>query len=123
MLEPVELCNLIIEQIGGRAEAASGLETTAKIPARFSVGDLRGLTVLLTAGPTREALDPVRFISNRSTGQMGFAVAAAAAAVGARVVLISGPVGLKTPCGVNRIDVESALDMHAAVMSLSLIHI
>lgn len=117
MLEPVELCNLIIEQIGGRAEAASGLETTAKIPARFSVGDLRGLTVLLTAGPTREALDPVRFISNRSTGQMGFAVAAAAAAVGARVVLISGPVGLKTPCGVNRIDVESALDMHAAVMS------
>lgn len=117
MLEPVELCNLIIEQIGGRAEAASGLETTAQIPARFSVGDLRGLTVLLTAGPTREALDPVRFISNRSTGQMGFAVAAAAAAVGARVVLISGPVGLKTPCGVNRIDVESALDMHAAVMS------
>lgn len=117
MLEPVELCNLIIEQIGGRAEAASGLETTAQIPARFSVGDLRGLTVLLTAGPTREALDPVRFISNRSTGQMGFAVAAAAAAIGARVVLISGPVGLKTPCSVNRIDVESALDMHAAVMS------
>jgi phosphopantothenoylcysteine decarboxylase/phosphopantothenate--cysteine ligase len=74
------------------------------------------LTVLLTAGPTREALDPVRFISNRSTGRMGFAVAEAAAAAGARVVLISGPVTLKTPAGVERIDVESAVEMREAVM-------
>jgi phosphopantothenoylcysteine decarboxylase/phosphopantothenate--cysteine ligase len=74
------------------------------------------LTVLLTAGPTREALDPVRFISNRSTGRMGFAVAEAAALAGARVVLVSGPVSLKTPPGVERIDVESAVEMHEAVM-------
>ena len=118
MLEPVELCSLVIEQIGRRAQvSASETETTAPGLATLSVGDLRGLTVLLTAGPTREALDPVRFISNRSTGQMGFAVAAAAAAAGARVTLISGPVGLETPRGVDRIDVESALDMHKMVMS------
>ncbi len=72
--------------------------------------------MLLTAGPTREALDPVRFISNRSTGRMGFAVAEAAALAGARVVLVSGPVSLKTPPGVERIDVESAVEMHEAVM-------
>lgn len=118
MLEPIELCNLVIKQIGIRAEtAASKLDTTIPPPAPLIAGDLRGLTVLLTAGPTREALDPVRFITNRSTGQMGFAVAAAAAAAGARVTLISGPVGLKTPCGVDRIDVETALDMHKMVMS------
>jgi len=118
MLEPVELCSLVIEQIARRTQApASEMETTAPGLATLSVGDLRGLTVLLTAGPTREALDPVRFISNRSTGQMGFAVAAAAAAAGARVTLISGPVGLETPRGVDRIDVESALDMHKMVMS------
>jgi phosphopantothenoylcysteine decarboxylase/phosphopantothenate--cysteine ligase len=79
--------------------------------------DLQGLTVLLTAGPTREALDPVRFISNRSTGKMGFAVAEAAVEAGARVVLVSGPVSLKTPAGVERINVESAVEMHEAVMS------
>lgn len=118
MLEPVELCSLVIEQITRRTQApASEMETTAPLLGPLSVGDLRGLTVLLTAGPTREALDPVRFISNRSTGQMGFAVAAAAAAAGARVTLISGPVGLETPRGVDRIDVESALDMHKMVMS------
>jgi phosphopantothenoylcysteine decarboxylase/phosphopantothenate--cysteine ligase len=74
------------------------------------------LTVLLTAGPTREALDPVRFISNRSTGRMGFAVAEAAAMAGARVILVSGPVHLQTPPGVERIDVESAVEMYEAVM-------
>jgi len=73
------------------------------------------LRVMVTAGPTRERIDPVRFISNRSSGKMGFAVAAAAREAGAEVTLISGPVSLETPYGVRRIDVESATDMHSAV--------
>lgn len=80
-------------------------------------GSLEGLNVLITAGPTREAIDPVRFISNRSTGRMGFAVAAAAVRAGARVTLVSGPVTLPAPAGVQRIDVESAAQMLEAVMS------
>ncbi|MFP1929378.1 bifunctional phosphopantothenoylcysteine decarboxylase/phosphopantothenate--cysteine ligase CoaBC [Lonsdalea quercina] len=79
--------------------------------------DLQHLNVLITAGPTREALDPVRFISNHSSGQMGFAIAEAAAARGAAVTLVAGPVNLPTPNGVRRIDVASALEMHEAVMS------
>jgi phosphopantothenoylcysteine decarboxylase/phosphopantothenate--cysteine ligase len=79
-------------------------------------GLLAGLRVLITAGPTREALDPVRFISNRSSGRMGFAIANAAAAAGAQVTLISGPVALPSPVGVERIDVESAGQMHETVM-------
>jgi phosphopantothenoylcysteine decarboxylase/phosphopantothenate--cysteine ligase len=71
--------------------------------------------VIVTAGPTRERIDPVRFISNRSSGKMGFAVAAAAREAGAAVTLVSGPVSLDTPYGVRRLDVESASDMHAAV--------
>ncbi|MFA7558394.1 MAG: bifunctional phosphopantothenoylcysteine decarboxylase/phosphopantothenate--cysteine ligase CoaBC [Hydrogenophaga sp.] len=76
---------------------------------------LAGVRVLVTAGPTREALDPVRFISNRSSGRMGFAVAEAAAAAGAAVTLVSGPVDLPTPPGVQRVDVVSAAEMAAAV--------
>ena len=76
---------------------------------------LHGRHVLVTAGPTWEAIDPVRYIANRSSGKQGFAIAAAAAALGARVTLVAGPVSLKTPAGVNRIDVESALDMADAV--------
>ncbi|HRD66409.1 MAG TPA: bifunctional phosphopantothenoylcysteine decarboxylase/phosphopantothenate--cysteine ligase CoaBC [Candidatus Competibacter sp.] len=120
MLEPVELCNLVIAQLGTQNDTA---EFRPELPVATSPSttpltphDLQGLTVLLTAGPTREALDPVRFISNRSTGKMGFAVAEAAAAAGARVLLVSGPVALKTPPGVERIDVESAVEMHEAVM-------
>ena len=71
--------------------------------------------VLVTAGPTYEAIDPVRYIANRSSGKQGFAIAAAAAAAGARVTLVSGPVALPTPPGVDRIDVESAEEMAAAV--------
>jgi len=71
-------------------------------------GVLAGRRVLITAGPTRERIDPVRFISNRSSGKMGFAVAQAAREAGATVVLISGPVSLPTPAGVTRVDVESA---------------
>jgi phosphopantothenoylcysteine decarboxylase/phosphopantothenate--cysteine ligase len=81
-----------------------------------STGALAGLGVLLTAGPTREAIDPVRFISNRSTGRMGFAVAAAAVEAGAQVTLVTGPVSLPTPPGVHRIDVESAAEMFAATL-------
>ena len=77
---------------------------------------LAGTHVLLTAGPTREAIDPVRYISNRSSGRMGFVLAAAAARCGARVTLVAGPVNQPTPAGVERIDVESADAMHQAVM-------
>ncbi len=73
------------------------------------------MKILVTAGPTREHLDPVRFLSNRSTGKMGFAVAAAAAAAGHDAVLIAGPVSLPSPEGVRRVDVVSARDMLAAV--------
>jgi phosphopantothenoylcysteine decarboxylase/phosphopantothenate--cysteine ligase len=76
---------------------------------------LAGLNVLITAGPTRERLDPVRYLTNRSSGKMGFAVAAAAREAGAHVTLVSGPVQLQTPAGITRINVESARDMHAAV--------
>ena len=82
-----------------------------------SRGRLLGLRVVLTAGPTREALDPVRFLGNRSSGKMGFALASALAAQGAEVVLISGPVALATPPGVERIDVASALEMRDAVFT------
>ncbi|MCO7246550.1 bifunctional phosphopantothenoylcysteine decarboxylase/phosphopantothenate--cysteine ligase CoaBC [Halomonas sp. Mc5H-6] len=75
--------------------------------------------VVITAGPTREALDPVRYLSNHSSGKMGYALAAAAVAQGARVSLISGPVALATPAGVTRIDVETAEQMHQASLQLA----
>jgi phosphopantothenoylcysteine decarboxylase/phosphopantothenate--cysteine ligase len=78
---------------------------------------LAGLRVVVSAGPTYEDLDPVRFIGNRSSGKMGFAIAAAAARRGARTVLIAGPVHLSTPEGVERIDVRSARQMHDAVLA------
>jgi len=77
--------------------------------------DLRGKTVLVTAGPTHEDLDPVRYISNRSTGRMGFAVAAAARARGADAILVSGPSALQPPAGVRMLSVRSAMDMQRAV--------
>jgi phosphopantothenoylcysteine decarboxylase/phosphopantothenate--cysteine ligase len=80
--------------------------------------DLQGKTVLVTAGPTREAIDPVRFITNHSTGKMGFAIAEKAAARGAKVYLVSGPSNLATPHGVDRFDVESAVNMYETVMKL-----
>lgn len=84
---------------------------------RFTPGPLAGVRVLLTAGPTREPLDPVRFIGNRSSGKMGFALARAFARAGARVELVAGPVALDTPAGVERIDVESAGEMEQAVLA------
>jgi len=91
-------------------------ELVAALSDLFNTGVLAGRRVLVTAGPTREAIDPVRYLSNRSSGRMGYAVAAAAAEAGADVLLISGPVSLATPARVRRIDVECAADMHAAVM-------
>lgn len=77
---------------------------------------LKAKTFVISAGPTREPLDPVRFISNRSSGKMGYALAEAAANAGARVILISGPVSLACPAKVERIEVETALSMYEAVM-------
>jgi len=81
-----------------------------------AVRDLAGETVLVTAGPTRENVDPVRYLTNRSSGKMGYAVAEAAAGRGAHVILVSGPTSLEAPSGVERIDVESAQDMHRVVL-------
>lgn len=78
---------------------------------------LKGKTVLVTAGPTVEVLDPVRYFTNHSTGKMGFAIAEVARDLGAKVILISGPTSLETPYGVERIDVVSAQDMYEAVIA------
>jgi phosphopantothenoylcysteine decarboxylase/phosphopantothenate--cysteine ligase len=96
MLEPEELAGL-----------TAGL---------FQSGRLQGLTVLVTAGPTREAIDPVRFLSNRSSGKMGYALANAASEAGARVTLISGPVEQALAAGVRRIEVTSAAEMRGRVL-------
>ncbi len=77
--------------------------------------DLVGMNILITAGPTREALDPVRYLTNHSTGKMGYALAKVAARRGAEVTLVSGPVTLSTPLGVNRVNVSSAEEMFRAV--------
>lgn len=84
--------------------------------ASFGEQPLRGRRVLVSAGPTYEDIDPVRFIGNRSSGRMGFAVATAARDAGAEVILVAGPVSLPTPAGVNRIDVRSARQMQEAVL-------
>ena len=99
MVEPIELCRAVVD-----------LLTPSSTP-------LAGKTLLITAGPTREPLDPVRYISNRSSGKMGFSIAKAAATLGAKVTLVCGPVNLPTPSAVNRIDVETAQQMHQAVMA------
>ena len=78
-------------------------------------GPLAGRRVVITAGPTREPIDPVRYIANRSSGRQGFAIAQAAAEAGAQVTLVAGPVHLPTPAGVMRVDVETALEMEGAV--------
>ncbi len=98
---------------GRMLEPAEIAERALELLSRSRV--LEGLHVVITAGPTREAIDPVRFISNRSSGKMGFATAQAARAAGARVTLISGPVAIDTPPGVRRVDVESAEEMYEAV--------
>ncbi|RZU99323.1 bifunctional phosphopantothenoylcysteine decarboxylase/phosphopantothenate--cysteine ligase CoaBC [Spiribacter vilamensis] len=105
---------------GPLAEGESGpgrlMEPADIVTALTVPGDLAGRAVVITAGPTREPIDAVRFIANRSSGRMGFAIAAAAAAAGARVILVAGPTALATPPGVTRIDVETAVEMHAAAL-------
>ena len=98
----------------GRMWEPTQLAETVLAPP-VNAGLLAGLNVLITAGPTRERLDPVRYLTNRSSGKMGFAVAEAAREAGAHVTVVSGPVQLPTPMGVTRINVESARDMYAAV--------
>jgi len=88
----------------------------ARVVALLSTGRLSGVSVLVTAGPTNEPLDPVRFIGNRSSGKMGFAVAAAFARAGADVIMVTGPVALPTPAGVERKDVSTALEMRDTVI-------
>ena len=96
MLEPMELVKLTAET--------------------FNNGKLAGKKVVITAGPTREAIDPVRYISNHSSGKMGYALAQAVAEAGANCVLVSGPVNLSAPVNVKTVSVNSAAEMHAAVM-------
>ncbi len=108
MLEPLELrqeLSGLLSRNGTRAQPTA------------TDGVLSGVKVVITAGPTQEQLDPVRFLSNNSSGKMGFSVAQSAAALGAEVFLISGPVCMDTPKGVTRINVSSAADMLDAVMA------
>ena len=105
--------------LGRMLEAA---EILAEVIAFFQPKHLAGKKLLLTAGPTFEAIDPVRGITNLSSGKMGFAVARAAHEAGAEVTLVCGPVSQPTPRGVTRIDVVSALEMHAAVMQRAATH-
>ncbi len=100
----------------GEGKLAGVDEIVAAALALLAPRDLAGLRVLVDAGPTHEAIDPVRYIANRSTGKMGYAIAAAAARRGAEVTLVSGPTSLATPAGVRRIDVESAAQMHDAML-------
>jgi len=112
-------------------EHASGLTGPGRLPeidtiVRFLEGvvdgshqDFKSVSVLVTAGPTREPIDPVRYIGNRSSGRMGFSIARAAALRGASVTLVTGPVNLETPRHVNRVNVETAEQMHKAVMEAS----
>ena len=127
MLEPMELVALIEQHFtNSKVSAQSKTDTQADIQAdaqnqaqaviHSHALPLAGIKLMLTAGPTREALDPVRFISNHSSGKMGFALAEAAVALGAEVTLVTGPVALSTPLGVQRVEVESAKQMQAAVM-------
>ena len=92
------------------------VELVEQLAGLFRSGRLTGIRILVTAGPTRETIDPVRFISNRSSGKMGYAVAAAAVEAGAAVTLVSGPVSLPCPARVERVEVETAEEMHGAVM-------
>ncbi len=108
------------EQACGEAGPGRMLEPDlllAQAESLFASGSLQGKRVLITAGPTREFIDPVRYVGNRSSGKMGYALAASLVRLGAEVTLISGPVALTTPDRVLRVDVETALQMKEAVMA------
>jgi phosphopantothenoylcysteine decarboxylase/phosphopantothenate--cysteine ligase len=121
--------DMIDPESGRLAEGEEGLGRLAEIPvivgrvkAHFAARDLEGQRVLVTAGPTREAIDPVRYISNRSSGKMGYALADAARRRGAAVTLISGPTSLPTPVGVEMTRITTADEMHRAVMDAAASH-
>jgi len=99
----------------GRMAEPDAIVSAISAALRGRALDLAGKRIVVTAGPTHEAIDPVRYLGNRSSGRMGFAIAAAAAARGAEVTLVAGPVALVTPRGVKRIDVESASQMQRAL--------
>ena len=101
----------------GEGRMLEPADIVAAVAARFETGLLAGQRVLVTAGPTREPVDPVRYLGNRSSGKMGYALARAAAEAGAAVTLVSGPVALDAPADVERVWVETAAQMHAAVMA------
>jgi len=115
--EPAEILAEIERLLAEGAQAPALLTDTSRtiIAPDLSGPTLHGRHILVTAGPTHEPIDPVRYIANRSSGQQGFAIAAAAAQAGARVTLVAGPVALPTPRGVTRVDVETAREMLAAV--------
>lgn len=115
MSEPEEIFSAVAALFSAPSLAAAPL-TTAPLT---TVPRSPAPHIVITAGPTREPLDPVRYISNHSSGKMGYALAAAAVAEGAKVTLISGPVNLPTPQGVTRIDVESAEQMHSEAQRLA----
>lgn len=100
----------------GMGRMSEPLEIADALAALLGEGDLQGLHVLVSAGPTVEDIDPVRFLSNRSSGQMGYAIAQRALARGARVTLVSGPVALTPPAGCELVQVRSAVEMHAAII-------
>lgn len=115
MVEPA--CGRLACGDTGRGKLADTNEILHAIEQALTVQDLADLSLLVTAGPTQEALDPVRFLSNHSSGKMGYAIAARAALRGAKVTLVSGPTALATPAGVTRVDITSAREMFDAVVS------
>ncbi len=107
----------VSSEVGNTATDSLGAEETRRLSPVFTTRrDFDGETVLITAGPTQEPIDPVRYISNRSSGKMGYALAEAALARGARVVLVTGPVSLAPPSGARVVRVETAAEMYKAVM-------
>jgi phosphopantothenoylcysteine decarboxylase/phosphopantothenate--cysteine ligase len=118
-----ELGHKIIEPVSGKMACKTDgpgrlpewADVREQLFAALVTQDLEGEKILITAGPTREALDPARFLSNRSSGKMGYALARTARRRGAEVLLISGPTALSTPHGVQRLDIQTAEEMHAAV--------
>src|SRR5579859_5224147 len=95
----------------------TSLQRTAAVADGSGVGSATGMRILLTAGPTREPIDPVRYIGNRSSGRMGAAIAAAATRAAHQVTLILGPTTVPAPAGARRLDVETAQQMHEAVVT------
>ena len=127
MSEPADIVSELLGEAGAASSGSASSAPAASGPTAPDPGDppagsaepaapLAGVRVLVTAGPTREAIDPVRFISNHSSGKMGFAVAAAALGLGAEVDLVAGPVALDPPSGVGVVPVGSAADMHREVL-------